>query len=105
MFVFYVAPNILKIISTGLKMYTISWSIPSLPDQQTIRKYYANYSALNESSKMLSISREMTYVAVAVDFDKRYTLEIQIETEAGRSNTTSKTWLSHSGMQCQCYLW
>ncbi|CAB3995581.1 receptor-type tyrosine- phosphatase epsilon-like isoform X1 [Paramuricea clavata] len=90
------APNILNIISISLKMYTISWSIPSLPDQQTIHRYYANYSALNESSKMLSISREMTSVAVAVEFDKRYTFEIQIETEAGRSNTTSATWLSHS---------
>jgi hypothetical protein len=82
-------------------MYTISWSIP---DPQTIRKYYANYSASNESSKMLNISREMTSVTVAVEFDKWYTFEIQIETEAGRSNTTSKTWLSHSGMPSQCYL-
>ncbi|CAB3997379.1 receptor-type tyrosine- phosphatase epsilon-like isoform X2 [Paramuricea clavata] len=90
------APDILNIISTGLKMYTISWSIPSLPDQQTIRRYYANYSASNESTEMLSIPKEMTYVAVAVDFDKRYTFEIQIETEAGRSNTTSETWPSHS---------
>jgi hypothetical protein len=104
MFVFFVAPNNLKIISTGLKMYTISWSIPSLPDQQTIRKYYANYSALNESSEMLNIQKKMTSVTVDVDFDKRYTFEIQIETEAGRSNTTSETWLSHSGMPCQCYL-
>ena len=53
---------------------------------------------------MLNIPKEMTSVAVAVDFDKRYTFEIQIETEVGRSNTTSKTWLSHSGMQCQFYL-
>jgi hypothetical protein len=85
-------------------MYTISWSIPSLPDQQTIRKYYANYSALNESSEMLNIPKKMTSVSVDVDFDKRYTFEIQIETEAGRSNTTSKTWLSHSGMPCMSKL-
>ena len=104
MFVFFVAPNILKIISTSLKMYTISWSIPSLPGQQTIRKYYANYSALNESSKMLNIPKEMTSVTVAVEFDKRYTFQIQIETGAGRSNTTSETWLSHSGMPCMSKL-
>ena len=104
MFAFFVAPHSLKIISTSLKMYTISWSIPSLPDQQTIRKYYANYSALNESSKMLNIPKEITSVTVAVEFDKRYTFEIQIETEAGRSNTTSETWLSHSGMPCMSKL-
>jgi PKD repeat protein len=82
-------------------MYTISWSIP---DPQTIRKYYANYSASNESSKMLNISREMTSVTVAVEFDKWYTFQIQIETEAyRRSDITSETWISHSGMPCQYY--
>ena len=102
LFTFFVAPYSLKIISTSLKMYTISWSIP---DPQTIRRYYANYSASNESSKMLNISREMTSVTVAVEFDKRYTFQIQIETEAyRRSDITSETWLSHSGMPYQCYL-
>jgi hypothetical protein len=101
MFTFFVAPHSLKIISTSLKMYNISWSIP---DPQTIRRYYANYSALNESSKMLNIPKEMTSVTVAVEFDKRYTFQIQIETGAGRSNTTSETWLSHSGMPCMSKL-
>jgi hypothetical protein len=85
-------------ISTGLKKYTISWTQPLLPEQTTVLKYYGNYSASQEISKTLSISAEMRYVTIDVEFDKQYTFEIQVETQAGRSDVTSRSWTSHSGI-------
>jgi hypothetical protein len=85
-------------ISTGLKKYTISWTQPFLPEQTTVLKYYGNYSASQGSSKTLSISAEIRSVTVDVEFDKQYTFEIQVETQAGRSEVTSKSWTSHAGI-------
>jgi hypothetical protein len=85
-------------ISTGLKKYTISWAQPLLPDQTSVLKYYGNYSASQGISKTLSISAEKSSVTINVEFDKQYTFEIQVETQAGRSNVTSRSWTSHSGI-------
>jgi hypothetical protein len=85
-------------ISTGLKKYTISWTQPLLPDQTNVLKNHGNYSASKGISKTLSISAEMRYVTIDVEFDKQYTFEMQVETQAGRSDVTSRSWTSHSGI-------
>ena len=85
-------------ISTGLKKYTISWTQPFLPEQTTVLKYHGNYSASQGISKTLSISAEMRSVTIDVEFEKQYTFDIQVETRAGTSNVTSKSWTSHSGI-------
>jgi hypothetical protein len=40
----------------------------------------------------------MRSVTIDVEFDKQYMFEIQVETQAGRSDVTSKSWTSHSGI-------
>ncbi|CAB4021699.1 receptor-type tyrosine- phosphatase S [Paramuricea clavata] len=91
------APVILKIISTGLKTYTISWFQPPLPDQQTVvMRYHAIYRVSNGPSETLNVSKEMTSIVIDVEFDKQYTFEIQVVTEAERSDVTSESWFSHS---------
>jgi hypothetical protein len=85
-------------ISIGLKKYTISWTQPLLPEQTTVLKYHGNYSASQGTSKTWSISAEMRSVTVDVEFDKQYMFEIQVETRAGRSDVTTKSWTSHSGI-------
>jgi hypothetical protein len=47
----------------------------------------------------------MRSVTVDVEFDKQYTFEIQIETEAGRSDATTKSWFSYSGIFSAAYLY
>jgi hypothetical protein len=89
----------LRIISTGIRKYTISWEQPPLPDQQTVLKYYANYGASRQSSKnKASISNQTTYITINVMFDQEYDFEIQVRTEAGKSEVTKISWFSHSGI-------
>ncbi|CAB4004016.1 receptor-type tyrosine- phosphatase epsilon-like, partial [Paramuricea clavata] len=90
------APMISKIISTGLKQYTISWTQQLSPEHMTILKFYGNFSAPQETIKSLDISKEMRSITVDVKFGKQYTFDIQVETEAGRSDISSESWFSHS---------
>ena len=96
--VIYVAPVISKITSTGPKKYNISWSKPNLPHGQTIKQYHVTYYASDVTARTESLSKEKTSTYIDVEFDKDYTIEIQVETEAGISKANSKSWISHSGM-------
>ena len=98
-FIFIAAPINLKFMSAGLKKYTISWSQPSLPKKQTLLAYYGNYRASQGVNETLNISKEMRSITVDVEFDKQYTFEVQVETEAGKSDMTNKSWFAHSGIQ------
>ncbi|XP_028402424.1 uncharacterized protein LOC114525361 [Dendronephthya gigantea] len=89
------APNISKIESTGLKEYNISWSQPSLPGVQTVLQYKAYYGVLN-ASRNETTSKE-TFVTIHVsEYDKQYTFEVQVKTQAGQSDLAKKSWLTHS---------
>ncbi|XP_028402580.1 receptor-type tyrosine-protein phosphatase delta-like isoform X10 [Dendronephthya gigantea] len=87
------APVISKITPTGRNEYNISWYQPLLPDQQTVLKYHVNYSASNEPTER---STSNNFIIIEVDYDKRYTINIRVETEAGKSQAASKSWLSLS---------
>ncbi|XP_028402428.1 receptor-type tyrosine-protein phosphatase S-like [Dendronephthya gigantea] len=90
------APVISKITPTGHNEYNISWYQPSLPDQQTVLKYHVNYSASNEPTKRSTVPKENKFIIIVVDYDKQYTINVRVETEAGKSMATSKSWLSLS---------
>ncbi len=61
-------------------------------------RYHGKYRASQGTNKTFNISKEMRSITVDVEFDKPYTFEIQVETEAGRSDVSNKSWFSHSGM-------
>ena len=95
---FLVSPVvILKIQSTALKMYTVSWTKPTLPAHRTVLKYAIHYGVFNGSKNSQNVSEEKTSIIVDVDYEKLYIFEIQVLTQAGISNVTSRTWFSHSG--------
>ena len=85
-------------MSTALKEYTISWIQPVLPKKQTILAFYASYNTLKGVRKTFNMSREKKSITIDVKFSKQYMFEIQVETNAGRSDMASKSWFSHSGM-------
>ena len=41
----------------------------------------------------------MRSVNVDVEYNEKYTFEVQVETDVEKSDWTSKSWTSHSGMQ------
>ena len=86
-----------KIISTGLKVYNISWSQPRLPGDQTVLQYNVNYGVSKDSNSIARNSIQ-TFVIVRVEYNKWYTVEVQVETQAGQSAATTKSWLTHSSM-------
>ncbi|XP_028402588.1 receptor-type tyrosine-protein phosphatase F-like [Dendronephthya gigantea] len=90
------APVISKITPTGRNEYNISWYQPSLPDQQTVLKYHVNYSASSEPTKRSTVPKENKFIIIVVDYDKQYTINVRVETEAGQSVATLKSWLSLS---------
>ena len=99
--VYLVAPTILKIISTGIAKYTISWHQPSLPNRQTVIMYHTSYrsSEFEGSRKNQSrVSKQRTSITIDVKFDQRYEFAIQVETKAGKSDEATKSWFSHSGI-------
>ncbi|XP_028402587.1 phosphatidylinositol phosphatase PTPRQ-like [Dendronephthya gigantea] len=90
------APVISKITPTSHNEYNISWYQPSLPYQQTVLKYHVNYSASSEPTKRSTVPKENNSIIIVVDYDKQYTINVRVETEAGKSLATSKSWLSFS---------
>ena len=97
----FLAPEV-KVASTGLKNYTISWSV-SPPSNQNVLKYYITSKLPNGSSEQFNVSNKITSHNIATEFNKKYTFEILVETNAGKSETTSKSWYSHSGKtSCSC---
>jgi hypothetical protein len=100
-----VAPPVVvsRIVSTASETYTIFWDKPTLPAGQTVLKYFINYRVLNGSNNSKNVSNDMTSIAINVEYEKQYIFEIQVVTEPGISNVTSRTWFSHSGkkyMKC-----
>ena len=62
-----------------------------------VLKYYASYHALKKPRKPLNILNNVTFAVINVDYDTWYKFEIQVESQGGKSNTESISWLSHSG--------
>ena len=98
LYINFVAPTITKLISTALKEYTISWIQPVIPIRQRVLAFYASYNTLEGVGKTFNLSRERKSITIDVKFSKQYMFEIQVETNAGRSDMASKSWFSHSGM-------
>ncbi|XP_028402574.1 receptor-type tyrosine-protein phosphatase S-like isoform X6 [Dendronephthya gigantea] len=90
------APVISKITPSGRNEYNISWYQPSLPDQQTVLKYHVKYSASSEPTKRSTVPKENKFIIIVVDYDKQYTINLRVETEVGKSQAASKSWLSLS---------
>ena len=84
-------------MSTGLNKYIISWSLLPLPENQSVLQYHTTYVLPNGSRIQSNVSREETFFNTSVDIEARYTFEVQVETQAGRSDKTSETWWSQSG--------
>ncbi|XP_028410547.1 uncharacterized protein LOC114533244 [Dendronephthya gigantea] len=91
------APFYLNAKSIDKGKYKISWSI-SLRTGQTVKKYYAALVAATVGSKKepVEISTNEKSVTVNVDYDTKYTFEIGLETETGKSGLGKITWFSHS---------
>ena len=87
--------RITNVISSGPKKKTISWTL-TLPENQTVLKYYASYGASIGPTKNLPVSNDVTSITVEVKYNTNYLFEIQVETQGGKSKTASK-WLSQSG--------
>ena len=61
-----------------------------------VLKYYASYHALKKPI-FRDILNNVTFAVINVDYDTWYKFEIQVESQGGKSNTESISWLSHSG--------
>ena len=77
----------------------ISWSL-SLPTGQTVKKYHASFMVATVRSKKepVDVSTDAASLTVDVDYHTKYTFEIGVETEAGKSDLATISWLSHSGI-------
>ena len=69
-----------------------------MPTGQTVKKYHAYIVTVGPKAKSVDVSRDATSLTVDVDYDTKYTIEIGVETEAGKSEREKITWLSYSGM-------
>ena len=95
----FIAPFNLNVKSAAKKRYNISWSL-SPPIGQTVKNYHASLAVATVGSKKepVDVSTDAVSLTVDVDYDKKYTFEIGIETEAGKSDLATISWLSHSGI-------
>ena len=96
-FLSFTAPFDLNVKSTGKRKYNIFWFL-SLPPGQTVKKYHAYLGTVGSKAKSVDVSTDATSLTVDVDYDTKYTFEIGVETEAGKSDLEKRTWLSYSGI-------
>ena len=45
----------------------------------------------------MNILNDVTFAMINVDYDTWYEFEVQVESQSGKSNIESISWLSHSG--------
>ena len=94
------APVNLKVTSSGLNKYKISWSQPPIPYQQSIYvKYHVTYGAVRGTTFTLTVSKEQSSVEVDVKSDEKYKIQVRVETGAGKSDNTSTTWWTKPGIR------